>query len=290
VQELPKYLNRLSTSSIEQAKKGPVIIPDTSKSAHWQVLKGTEYIACWMGIPLVVEGRPIGILNLDHHQVGFYNQEHLALAAGFGHQAAIAIDNARLFHELEQSNRDLIKAYDETIEGWSRALELRDQETEGHTQRVTEMTIELARAYGVPEEEIAHIRRGALLHDIGKMGIPDSILLKSGELTEEEREIMRMHPVLAYRMLSDISFLRKAMEIPYYHHEHWDGSGYPFGLKGEKIPLAARLFAIVDVWDALRSDRPYRKAWSRAEVIEYIRSLSGKQFDPHIVEIFLKMI
>lgn len=290
VQELPKYLNRLSTSFIEQAKKGPMIIPDTSKSDRWQVLKGTEYVACWMGIPLVVEGRPIGILNLDHHQVGFYNQEHLALAAGFGHQAAIAIDNARLFHELEQSNRDLIKAYDETIEGWSRALELRDQETEGHTQRVTEMTIELARAYGVPEEEIAHIRRGALLHDIGKMGIPDSILLKSGELTEEEREIMRMHPVLAYRMLSDISFLRKAMEIPYYHHEHWDGSGYPFGLKGEKIPLAARLFAIVDVWDALRSDRPYRKAWSRAEVIEYIRSLSGKQFDPHIVEIFLKMI
>lgn len=290
VQELPRHIDRLSTSSIEQAKKGPMIIPDTRQSSRWQVLSGVEYIACWMGIPLVVEGRPIGMLNLDHQQAGFYTQEHLALAAGFAHQAAIAIDNARLFHELEQSNRDLIKAYDETIEGWSRALELRDQETEEHTQRVTEMTVELARAYGVPEEDIAHIRRGALLHDIGKMGIPDSILLKSGELTEEEREIMRMHPVLAYRMLSDISFLRKAMEIPYYHHEHWDGNGYPFGLKGEKIPLSARLFAIVDVWDALRSDRPYRKAWSRAEVIEYIRSLSGKQFDPHVVEIFLKMV
>jgi len=181
-------------------------------------------------------------------------------------------------------------AYDTTLEGWARALELRDEETEGHSQRVTEMTLRLARAMGISDAELAHVRHGVLLHDIGKMGIPDGILFKPGSLTEEEWEIMRRHPTYAYELLSPIRYLRPALDIPYSHHEKWDGTGYPEGLKGEQIPLAARIFAVVDVWDALRADRPYRPAWSEEEVIEYIREQAGKHFDPQVVEIFLRII
>ncbi|MEA2575140.1 MAG: hypothetical protein QOH93_2438, partial [Chloroflexia bacterium] len=178
-------------------------------------------------------------------------------------------------------------AYEATLEGWSHALDLRDKETEGHTQRVTEMTVRLAQELGAPEADVVQIQRGALLHDIGKMGIPDSILLKPGPLTEEEWEIMRKHPVYAYELLSPISFLRPALDIPYCHHEKWDGTGYPLGLKGEQIPLAARIFAVVDVYDALSSDRPYRKSWPQDKVLAHIRELSGTHFDPRIVEAFL---
>ncbi len=191
---------------------------------------------------------------------------------------------------MQRSNLELGLAYDAALEGWTRALDLRDQETEGHTQRVTDLAVQLARAMGLPDEEIVHIRRGALLHDIGKMGIPDRILLKPDALTAEEWEIMRKHPVYAYEMLHPIPYLRQALEIPYCHHEKWDGTGYPRGLKGEQIPLAARLFAVVDVWDALRSNRPYRKAWSDAEALEYIREQAGKHFDPAVVEVFLKLL
>ncbi len=185
---------------------------------------------------------------------------------------------------------ELVEAYDATIEGWSRALELRDEETEGHTLRVAEMTLKLAAAMGIGEEELVHIRRGALLHDIGKIGIPDEILLKPGKLNDEEWEIMKQHPVFAYNMLSRITYLESALNIPYCHHEKWDGSGYPQGLKGEQIPLAARIFAIIDVWDALRSDRPYRKAWPEDKVQNYIRSMSGSHFDPSVVEAFFKIV
>jgi len=205
-------------------------------------------------------------------------------------QASIAIDNNRLFHRLLRSNQDLMLAYDTTIEGWSHALDLRDKETEGHTQRVTELTMRLAQAAGIAEAELVHVRRGALLHDIGKMGVPDHILLKPGKLTDEEWVAMRKHPVFAYELLSPIAYLKPALDIPYCHHEKWDGSGYPRGLKGEQIPLAARLFAIVDVWDALRSDRPYRQSWSKEKVIEHIKSLSGTHFDPKAVELFLDMM
>ncbi|MDP3111906.1 MAG: HD-GYP domain-containing protein, partial [Thermodesulfovibrionales bacterium] len=181
-------------------------------------------------------------------------------------------------------------AYDTTIEGWSKALDYRDKETEGHSQRVTEITIEIARAEGMSEEELVHIRRGALLHDIGKLGVPDSILLKPGKLTEEEWALMKKHPVIAYELLSPVTFLRPALDIPYYHHEKWDGTGYPQGIKAEQIPLAARIFAIVDVWDALRSDRPYRPAWTVEKTREYIISLKGIQFDPGLVELFFKVI
>jgi putative nucleotidyltransferase with HDIG domain len=205
-------------------------------------------------------------------------------------QTAIAIDNAALFQNLQHANQNLVLAYDTTIEGWSRALDLRDKETEGHTLRVTEMTVELARMAGMSEDEVLHVRRGALLHDIGKMGVPDNILLKPNKLTDEEWVAMRKHPTFAFDLLSPISYLRPALDIPYCHHEKWDGTGYPRGLKGEQIPLAARLFAIVDVWDALRSDRPYRQGWAKEEVVEHIKSLSGTHFEPKVVELFLNMI
>jgi putative two-component system response regulator len=191
---------------------------------------------------------------------------------------------------LEDAHKQLLYAYDETIEGWSRAMDLRDKETEGHSQRVTDLTIKLASTFGMPEEELIHVRRGALLHDMGKLGIPDSILLKPGKLTDEEWEFMRSHPQLAFEMLNPIEYLRPAMDIPYCHHEKWDGTGYPRGLKGDQIPLAARLFAVVDVWDALTSDRPYRPAWSQEKVLEYIREQSGKHFDPQVVAAFLDMV
>jgi putative nucleotidyltransferase with HDIG domain len=182
-----------------------------------------------------------------------------------------------------------MRAYDTTIEGWSRVLDLRDKETEGHSRRVTELTLGLARAMGMSEDELVHVRRGALLHDIGKMGVPDAILLKPGPLDDEEWAIMCRHPVYAYQMLLPIAYLQEALDIPYCHHEKWDGSGYPRGLMGEQIPLAARIFAVVDVWDAMRSDRPYRTGWSAAETREHIRALAGTHFDPEVVRIFLEL-
>ncbi len=191
--------------------------------------------------------------------------------------------------DLRRSNVELTLAYDATIEGWSRALDLRDHETEGHTQRVTEMTLRLARRLGVAPSELAQVRRGALLHDIGKMGIPDSILLKPGPLRDDEWIVMRRHPVYAHALLSPIPFLHPALVIPFCHHEKWDGSGYPRGLCGESIPLAARLFCLADVWDALRSDRPYRRGWPADQVRAHLRALSGSHFDPSLVEPFLEM-
>ncbi|NWF63440.1 MAG: PAS domain-containing protein [Chloroflexi bacterium] len=184
---------------------------------------------------------------------------------------------------------ELAQAYEETLEGWSHAMDLRDKETEGHTRRVTQMTLAIAQSMGLSETELTHIRRGALLHDMGKMAIPDHILLKQDTLSDEEWAIMKKHPVFAYEMLHSISFLRQALDIPYCHHEKWDGSGYPRGLKGEEIPLSARIFAVADVWDALRYDRPYRKGWTSEKVLEYIREQSGKHFDPNVVEVFLKI-
>jgi putative nucleotidyltransferase with HDIG domain len=205
-------------------------------------------------------------------------------------QAAIAIDSAIMFKDVQWSNAELRMAYDKTIEGWSRALDLRDKETEDHTQRVTEMTIQLARRLGIPDAELVHIRRGAILHDIGKVSISDSILLKAGRLTEEEWIIMRRHPLIAVELLSPISYLAPALHIPRSHHEKWDGTGYPDGLAGEQIPLAARIFTLADVYDALMSDRPYRKAWSKAETLEYIRAQAGIHFDPQTVPAFLEMV
>jgi putative nucleotidyltransferase with HDIG domain len=204
-------------------------------------------------------------------------------------QAAITIDQTQLFEDLQRANLELIVAYDATIEGWARAMDLRDKETENHTRRVTEMTLSLAKALGVKDNEILHIRRGALLHDIGKIGVPDNILLKEGKLTEEEWVLMRRHPQFAYQMLQPIKYLWQSLDIPYSHHEKWDGTGYPRGLKGEQIPLAARIFAIVDVWDAVTIDRPYRKGWTKQKALKYIREQSGKHFEPRVVDAFLEI-
>lgn len=190
--------------------------------------------------------------------------------------------------DLQARNQDLQASYETTLEGWSHALDLRDKETEGHTLRVTELTLRIARAMGFSAEQLVHVRRGALLHDIGKMGVPDQILHKPGPLTEEEWRSMKRHPELAYELLSPIQYLAPALDIPHYHHEKWDGTGYPDGLKGEEIPLAARIFAVVDVYDALTSDRPYRASWSKEQALAYIRSEAGRHFDPAVVDIFLK--
>ncbi len=198
--------------------------------------------------------------------------------------------NDAMLGTLRKSNREIRDAYETTLEGWSRALEIRDRETEGHTQRVTELTNRIALRMGFREDQLIQIHRGTLLHDIGKLGIPDDILRKPGKLTEQEMEIMRTHPQIAYDMLNPIEYLRPALNIPYFHHEKWDGTGYPRGLKGEDIPLEARVFAIVDVYDALSYNRPYRQAWTKQQVIEYIKSQSGKHFDPAVIKLFLEEI
>jgi response regulator RpfG family c-di-GMP phosphodiesterase len=198
--------------------------------------------------------------------------------------------NTTLYTDLQSSNTELKNAYESTLEGWSRALELRDRETEGHTKRVMELTMRVARNLAFTSEELVNIRRGALLHDIGKLGVPDHILHKLGPLNEDEWKIMRQHPLFAYNMIHPIEYLRTALDIPCYHHERWDGSGYPYGLKGMQIPLAARIFTLADVYDALSSDRPYRAAWPREQVLEYIRNSSGSHFDPEVVEVFLREI
>ncbi len=249
-----------------------------------------EGFRTYFGFPLVFKDRLKGVLELFHRQPLDPDQEWLDYYETLAGQAAMAVENAQLITGLHQANEDLIQAYDATIEGWSIAMDLRDRETEGHTLRVTEMTVALARRLNLSDSEIAHVRRGALLHDIGKVGVPDSILLKPGRLTPEERQIIEKHPIYAFNMLQSIAYLRPALDIPHLHHEKWDGSGYPYGLKGEQIPLTARLFALVDVYDALTSDRPYRLAWSKEETIAYIQEQSGKHFDPTLVALFLEYL
>ncbi len=241
-------------------------------------------------VPLVAKGRVVGVLNVGHRTPLDPPHDWIDFLAALAGQAAMAIDNGKSFLDLQRAHLDLALAYNTTIEGWSHALDLRDKETEGHSMRVTEMTIRLARQAGMSETEIVQIKRGALLHDIGKMGIPDAILLKPDRLTEEEWTIIRKHPVYAYEMLLPISYLRPALDIPYCHHEKWDGTGYPRGLKGDQIPLAARLFAVVDVWDALRSNRPYRPGWPEEKVLAHIQAQAGTHFDPYAVELFLKAV
>lgn len=255
-------------------------------------------------VPLKMKDEIIGVIFVDSRmRAGLFGKNDLELLSAFANQAAVAIDNARLIEDLEKANRELRTAYDdleqantelkvaydETVRGWALALELRDQETEGHTQRVTDLTLRLARNLGVPEDELEHIQRGALLHDIGKMAIPDVVLLKPGGFNLTERKFMELHPEIAKDMLEKIEFLHPAIDIPYYHHEKWDGSGYPRNLRGENIPFAARIFAVADVWDALTSDRPYRKPLMPEEVRKIIRENSGSHFDPKVVDAFLEL-
>ncbi len=250
-----------------------------------------EDFVSYIGSPLIVKGKVIGVLELFRRSFAERDGDWMDFFNILAGQVAIMIDDAQLFNDLQVSNVELSLAYDETIEGWSRALDLRDKETEGHTQRVTDLTVKLARQIGFPNDELVHIRRGALLHDIGKLGVPDHILLKSEALSEIEWEIMKKHPGFAYELLLPIRYLRSAaIDIPYCHHEKWDGSGYPRGLQGEEIPLSARIFAVVDVWDAITSDRRYRPAWTKEKALDYLQEQSGKHFDPHVVNMFLKVI
>lgn len=239
--------------------------------------------------PLVAKGQVKGVLEVFQRKPFEPGQEWRDYFEILATQTAIALENASLFENLQRSNAELRLAYDATIEGWSRALDLRDEGTEGHTLRVTDMALQLADKMGMSESEKLNLRRGALLHDIGKMGVPDEILLKPGLLTEGEWEVMRKHPAYAYEMLKPIGYLRAALDIPYCHHEKWDGTGYPRGLKGNAIPLAARVFAVVDVFDALTVDRPYRQAWPKEKAYAYIREQAGQHFDPEVAAAFLEM-
>jgi len=249
-----------------------------------------EDFVSYYGVPLIAKGQIKGVLEVYHRTSFEADNDWLGFLEALAGEAAIAIDDAQLFDGLQRSNSELNVAYDATIEGWSRAMDLRDKETEGHTQRVTELTLSMARSMRLKEEEMIHIRRGGLLHDIGKLGVPDNILFKREDLTDVEWGIMRKHPTYAYEMLSSITYLKPALDIPYCHHEKWNGSGYPRGLKGKEIPLVARIFAVVDVWDAVTSDRPYRPAWTKERALDYIQEQSGKYFDPEVVDVFLRLM
>lgn len=270
-----------------------VFIPDLNQD-EGKIQKSPQFskegFVAYYGVPLIAKGKLVGVLEIFQRSSLNPDHEWVNYLRLLSSQVAIAIENITMFNDLQRSNVDLTLAYDATIEGWAHALELKDMETEGHSRRVVELTMNLAREMKISGEKMGHIRRGAMLHDIGKMGIPDSILQKPGKLNDKEWQIMRQHPVFAFEWLSPIQYLQPALEIPYAHHEKWDGTGYPRGLEGEQIPLAARIFAIVDVWDALNSDRPYRKAWSKEKILDHIEEQSGKHFDPRVADAFLELI
>jgi putative nucleotidyltransferase with HDIG domain len=246
-----------------------------------------ESFVAYYGVPLIAKGRVLGVLEMFHRSRLHPDSDWLNFLNMVAGQAAIAIDNAVMFRELQRSNAELSLAYDATMEGLMRALDLRDKGTEEHTRRVSDITIEMAVRLGVGHADIIQMRRGAVLHDIGKMAIPDRILFKPGPLTEDEWKIMRRHPGIGVDLLASVSYLAPALDIPHWHHEKWDGTGYPDKLHGDEIPFAARLFALVDVYDALTSNRPYRGAWSKKETLEYIESQAGQHFDPALVPEFV---
>jgi GAF domain-containing protein len=258
---------------------------ESTQNRRFSTMASEQFVS-YCCVPLIAKGQVKGVLEILNRSILDPDADWKNFLETLAGQAAIAIDNALLIEELQKSNIGLALAYDATIEGWSKALDLRDRETEGHTQRVTFKIIELAQVLGISASEQVHIRWGALLHDIGKMGVPDNILFKEGPLTDEEWDVMHLHPVFAYEMLHPITYLRPAVDIPYCHHERWDGSGYPRKLRGEEIPLAARLFAVVDMWDALTSDRPYRKAWTQKATFDYIKKTAGSCSIPALWMLF----
>jgi len=285
---------RLGQSFAGQAalERRIVSIENLDARTSWAQTKDFELeeFTHYLGIPLVSKGTVKGVLELFNYKPFEQDSAWMGLLESMAGQAAIAIENATLMDEVQKVNINLRSAYDATIEGWARSIDLRNGDSEQHAKQVSELTIELAQSVGVQGEGLLTLRRGALLHDIGKLGVSDAILLKNGPLTDEEWAIMKTHPMVAKRLLTSIDFLQSVTEIPYYHHEHWDGSGYPEGLAGADIPLSARIFAVVDCWDSLRSDRPWRKAWTDGNAWDYIEKNSGVLFDPHIVEKFRQLI
>ncbi|MGE5250568.1 MAG: HD-GYP domain-containing protein [Bacteroidota bacterium] len=272
----------------------PVYLPDAGRAsltAEERAVVEARGLRSILYIPLMLEGSALGVLIVGSvGRLRHFTEHQIRLCRTLSSLIAMSVTNARLFTSVQEAYRQLTRAYDATLEGWSLALDMRDKATQGHTQRVTQLTLALARRMGVPDADLVHIRRGALLHDIGKMAIPDSILRHPDALSDDKRGEMQKHPELAYKFLLKIDYLLPALDIPYCHHEKWDGSGYPRGLKGKEIPLAARIFAVVDVFDALVSQRDYREALAPTEALEYIRSQSGQHFDPAVVTAFLDLM
>lgn len=270
----------------------PNIIPEFASDPRLNKNVLNQVPAGWGGgmVPIYSHEENIGVIVIAVPLPRELTGKEMKLLGSIAEMAGIAVHRIRLFEDLQAASEALVAAYHETIEGWASALELRDQETEGHSERVTALTLELAKKMGIADDQLIHIYRGALLHDIGKMGVSDTILLKPGPLDDREWEIMRHHPRYAYDLLAQIDYLKPALNIPYCHHEKFNGSGYPRGLKADEIPLEARIFAVIDVYDALTSDRPYRLAWSREDAIEHIEKESGTHFDPQVVELFLDLI
>lgn len=292
---LEPYINRIlplgeGASGLAVETRQAILINDYNRWNERSPIFEEIQVGSVIAAPLLWQDTVLGAFHVEHPVPNTFTQDDVEIVSLFAKQAAVAIANARLIYSTETSKKELELAYTATLEGWVRALDLRDQETEGHTKRVTELTIALAGRLDLPEDQLEWVRRGALLHDIGKIGIPDAILRKPGPLTAEEWTIMRRHPQMAWDMLSPIEYLRPALAIPYGHHERWNGSGYPMGLKGRHIPLAARIFAVVDVYDALKSDRPYRTGWPEDRTRSYLRRHAGIDFDPEIVETFLEML
>jgi len=249
-----------------------------------------EKFANYYAVPLISKGQVRGVLEIYQKISAAPDDEWLDFLATIAGQAAVAIDSSSLFHDLQRTNAELSQAYDAAIESWAQVLELSNRESAAHAHRVVDLTLQLARSMGVDEDSLVHYRRGALLHDVGKLAISESILNKPGPLDDGERKIIQSHAQLAYELLSSVNYLMPALDIPHYHHERWDGSGYPTGLSTEQIPFSARLFAVVDVYDALVSVRPYRAAWSRKAVLEYLEQHSGILFDPAVIKTFLWMM
>lgn len=271
----------------------PLFIPDLDqiqspfdKAPYFSM----ENFISYYGVPLIAKGEIKGVMEIFHRSPLTINAEWEEFVNDLATQGALAIEAATLWEEQRRTTEELKLAYDNTLKGWSSALELHDHETFGHSDRVTNLTVELAQKMGIAQDKLIHIRRGAILHDIGKMGIPDSILNKTEKLTDQDWEKIRKHPLYAKKLLDTIEYLKPATDIPYYHHEWWNGGGYPEGLERENIPIAARIFAVIDVWDALSNTRPYREAWPEEKVLQYIQDLSGIQFDPRVVEAFLQLI
>ena len=274
--------------------QAPVYLKDTrvaSLSPAERIVVDSRHLISILYFPLLLKEKSIGAFIVGTtDKIRQFAEKEIELCNILSYQVSLAVANAQLYTKAQQAIVDLTEAYDATLEGWSRVLDMRDHVTDEHTHRVADLTVALASKMDFPESELGNVRRGALLHDIGKMGIPDAILQKPDVLTEAEWKIMKKHPELAYQFLSHISYLQPALDIPLCHHEKWDGTGYPRKLKGEEIPLSARIFAIIDVYDALTSDRPYRKAWEKEDALAYIREQSGKHFFPEVVDLFLEML
>jgi putative nucleotidyltransferase with HDIG domain len=272
----PVYLQDARTASLSAAEKSVV---------------DARGLVSILYFPLVLKENAIGVFIVGSSGgIRRFSSSEIELSYVLAAQVSLAIANAQLYRKAQDAIVELTRAYDATLAGWSQVLDMRDHVTDEHTHRVADLTVSLAHRMGIPESELGQIRRGALLHDIGKMAIPDAILQKPDALSPMEKAIMQTHPEKAFQIISQIDYLLPAIDIPYCHHEKWDGTGYPRELKGEEIPLPARIFAVVDVFDALTSDRPYRKAWSWEKALAYIQEQSGKHFYPEAVKVFSEMI